>query len=119
MIEDPSPVRDLGESRMANFDEIHLSSPQAAAPDFAHGSLLFIGTATVLLRYGGFTILTDTNFLHAGDHAYLGDGLTSARLTEPALRIEDLPPVDFLCPVARSRLSGPGGLPATRSSTQH
>ena len=24
----------------------------------------FIGTATVIIRYGGFTILTDPNFLH-------------------------------------------------------
>ena len=33
----------------------------------AHGSLFFVGTATVILRYGGFTILTDPNFLHQGD----------------------------------------------------
>ncbi|HSU24969.1 MAG TPA: MBL fold metallo-hydrolase, partial [Pyrinomonadaceae bacterium] len=42
-----------------------------------------------------FTILTDPNFLHAGDHAHLGYGLTSERLTEPAFDIEALPPVDF------------------------
>jgi len=30
--------------------------------DFARGSVFFVGTATVLLRYAGFTILTDPNF---------------------------------------------------------
>jgi L-ascorbate metabolism protein UlaG (beta-lactamase superfamily) len=58
------------------------------------GELMFIGTATVLLRYGGFTVLTDPNFLHQGDHAYLGMGIRSKRLTEPAMQVEDLPPVD-------------------------
>lgn len=60
------------------------------------GEITFIGTATVLLRYGGFTILTDPNFLHAGEHAYLGLGLRSRRLTEPAMSIEELPPLDLI-----------------------
>lgn len=63
--------------------------------DFSGGSIFFVGTATVILRYAGFTILTDPNFLHAGDHVHLGYGLTSKRLTEPALDIEQLPPIDF------------------------
>ncbi len=33
-------------------------------PDFASGSLFFVGTATVVLRYAGFTIVRDPNFLH-------------------------------------------------------
>ena len=36
-------------------------------------------------------MLTDPNFLHAGDHAHLGYGLSSRRLTNPAIEIEDLP----------------------------
>ena len=60
------------------------------------GELTFIGTATVLVRFGGFTFLTDPNFLHKGDHAKLGYGLRSKRLTEPALAIADLPPLDFV-----------------------
>src|SRR4051794_17449356 len=60
------------------------------------GELTFIGTATVLLRVGGFTILTDPNFLHAGDHVYLGLGLTSKRRTDPAMDLEDLPPLDLV-----------------------
>ncbi|MFK4149196.1 MBL fold metallo-hydrolase [Streptomyces sp. NPDC004065] len=56
--------------------------------------LHFIGTATVVLRYGGLTLLTDPNFLHRGEHAHLGYGLTSRRLTEPALDVTELPPLD-------------------------
>jgi len=60
----------------------------------APGSLTFVGTATTLLRLGGFTVLTDPNFLHRGQRAYLGYGLTSKRLTEPALQPHELPPLD-------------------------
>jgi L-ascorbate metabolism protein UlaG (beta-lactamase superfamily) len=60
------------------------------------GSIFFVGTATVSIRYGGFTILTDPNFLHAGDHVHLGYGLRSERLTNPAIEIEDLPPLDLV-----------------------
>ena len=35
-------------------------------PDFGSGSIFFVGTATVLIRYAGFTILTDPNFLQIG-----------------------------------------------------
>ncbi len=68
----------------------------AGAPDFTRGSVFFVGTATVVLRYAGFTILTDPNFLHAGDHVHLGYGLTSKRLTNPAMELDDLPLIDFL-----------------------
>jgi len=57
-------------------------------------SLTFVGNATVLLRWGPFTLLTDPNFLHAGERAYLGLGLTSKRLHEPALDVADLPALD-------------------------
>ncbi len=58
------------------------------------GSLLFVGNATMVLSLGPFTILTDPNFLHRGQRAYLGHGLVSKRLTEPALDIRDLPELD-------------------------
>ena len=57
-------------------------------------SLTFVGTATTVLRVGSFTLLTDPNFLHQGQRAYLGKGLWSRRLTQPALRIDELPPLD-------------------------
>ncbi|MDD7919570.1 MULTISPECIES: MBL fold metallo-hydrolase [Actinomycetospora] len=62
--------------------------------DSEEPSLYFIGTATTLLRCGGFTILTDPNFLHRGQRAYLGKGLTSKRLTEPACTPAELPALD-------------------------
>lgn len=58
------------------------------------GELTFIGTATILLRLGGFTILTDPNFLHSGEKARLGMALRARRLTEPAMQVADLPPLD-------------------------
>jgi L-ascorbate metabolism protein UlaG (beta-lactamase superfamily) len=62
----------------------------------ANGTVQFIGTATVLIRYQGFTILTDPNFLHKGDHVHLGYGITSERLTNPAIDLDKLPPVDVV-----------------------
>ena len=57
-------------------------------------SLTFIGTATTLVRLGSFTLLTDPNFLHRGQRAYLGKGLSSKRLTEPAMQPDELPALD-------------------------
>jgi L-ascorbate metabolism protein UlaG (beta-lactamase superfamily) len=57
-------------------------------------SATFIGTATTLLRLGDFTLLTDPNFLHAGQRAYLGNGLWTKRRTNPALTIDELPDLD-------------------------
>jgi glyoxylase-like metal-dependent hydrolase (beta-lactamase superfamily II) len=58
------------------------------------GTLTFIGNATTLLQYGGFTLLTDPNFLHRGERAYLGKGIWSRRLIDPAMTIGELPPLD-------------------------
>lgn len=56
--------------------------------------LHFIGTATTLVTIGSFTLLTDPNFLHRGQRAYLGWGLSSRRLTDPAVAPEQLPTLD-------------------------
>ena len=73
-----------------------LELPDDDAAETGRGTVTFVGTATVLLRYAGFTILTDPNFLHAGDHVHLGYGITAERQTDPALDIDELPPVDFV-----------------------
>lgn len=57
-------------------------------------SLTFIGNATTLIRRSGFTILTDPNFLHAGQRVHLGYGLWTKRLSDPAMELEALPPLD-------------------------
>ncbi len=33
------------------------------------GSVFFVGKTSVILRYGGFTILTDPNFLHQANRS--------------------------------------------------
>jgi L-ascorbate metabolism protein UlaG (beta-lactamase superfamily) len=73
--------------------------PEAAAGN----SLMFVGTATTVLRLGPFTLLTDPNFLHRGQWSYFGQGLFSRRRTEPALQPADLPP---LTAVVLSHLHG-------------
>lgn len=60
------------------------------------GSVQFIGTATVIIRFQGFTILTDPNFLHKGEHVHLGYGITSERLTKPAISFDQLPQIDLV-----------------------
>src|SRR4051794_23907356 len=57
-------------------------------------TMTFGGTATMLLRIGSFTLLTDPNFLHRGQRAYLGNGLWTKRLTDPALLPTQLPALD-------------------------
>jgi L-ascorbate metabolism protein UlaG (beta-lactamase superfamily) len=57
-------------------------------------TMTFGGNATMLLRIGAFTLLTDPNFLHRGQRARLGYGLRAKRLTEPALQPTQLPQLD-------------------------
>lgn len=64
------------------------------APPADDVTMTFGGTATMLLRIGGFTLLTDPNFLHRGQRAHLGYGLRAKRLTEPALQPTQLPALD-------------------------
>lgn len=63
-------------------------------PEPVTNTVQFIGTATTVLRLGRFTVLTDPNFLHKGQRAYLGKGLWSRRLTDPALTPAELPALD-------------------------
>jgi L-ascorbate metabolism protein UlaG (beta-lactamase superfamily) len=65
-------------------------------PTLSPGSIDFIGNATVLIRHAGFRILTDPNFVHRGEEIPLGYGLTTTRLTDPAMEIDDLPPIDLV-----------------------
>ncbi|MBW3633439.1 MAG: MBL fold metallo-hydrolase [Chloroflexi bacterium] len=60
------------------------------------GSIFFIGNATVLLRVAGFTILTDPTFIHKHEQTWLGGGLHTTRLTDPAIELADLPPLDLV-----------------------
>jgi len=75
---------------------LQLAADGAPGQDASQGSVQFIGTATVIIRYQGFTILTDPNFLHKGEHVHLGYGLTSERKTNPAIEFDKLPPIDLV-----------------------
>jgi Glycosyl hydrolase family 65, N-terminal domain len=55
------------------------------------GSISFVQTATVVLRYAGFTILTAPSFLHARDRVHLGSGLFSRRLPTRPSRLRSCP----------------------------
>lgn len=68
---------------------------EAGGTGNGRGSVLFVGAATVLIRYAGFTVLTDPDFLRAGEHARLGFGMASERLIDPAFEIDELPPLDL------------------------
>jgi L-ascorbate metabolism protein UlaG (beta-lactamase superfamily) len=57
-------------------------------------TVTFIGNATTLISAGGVNLLTDPNFLHRGQHAYLGYGLVSKRRHGPAVDIDELPQLD-------------------------
>ncbi|MFI2374150.1 MBL fold metallo-hydrolase [Streptomyces sp. NPDC018964] len=74
-------------------------------PPEGTAEILFIGNATLLIRYGELTLLTDPNFLHRGQFAHLGYGLVSRRLTEPAVDVAELPHED-LDAVVLSHLHG-------------
>ncbi|ROW11827.1 hypothetical protein VPNG_05019 [Cytospora leucostoma] len=60
------------------------------------GSIYFIGTASTVIEWQGARILTDPNFLHAGDHVHLGPGVTAERKTNPAVDLEDMPDLDYI-----------------------
>jgi L-ascorbate metabolism protein UlaG (beta-lactamase superfamily) len=57
-------------------------------------SVTFIGNATTVLRLGDFTLLTDPNFVPAGNRVHLGYGMWTRRLKDPARSIAQLPPLD-------------------------
>lgn len=76
----------------ASSSSINASSPV----QLNTGSIFFIGNATVLIRYAGLTILTDPTFIHIHEKVNLGFGLYTTRLTNPAMNIEQLPPLDLV-----------------------
>jgi L-ascorbate metabolism protein UlaG (beta-lactamase superfamily) len=76
--------------------EITLLSNNDSSINTNESSIFFIGNATLLIRYAGLTILTDPTFIHMHEKVHLGYGLKSKRLTDPAIDIKELPPVDIV-----------------------
>ncbi len=79
-----------------DVSSLHLPAHDHEAPAGPEGSIFFVGNATVLIRYGGFTVLTDPTFVHRHEEVPLGYGLSTTRLTDPAMEIGDLPPLDLV-----------------------
>ncbi|KAF5558247.1 metallo-hydrolase oxidoreductase [Fusarium phyllophilum] len=61
-----------------------------------NANVYFIGTATTIIEWEGFRLLTDPNFLHAGDHVHLVPGVTAERQTNPAVDLHELPSLDAI-----------------------
>lgn len=80
---------------MAAINQLNLA-PGSVAPDIVKGSIFFIGNATVLIRFAGFSVLTDPTFIHMHEQVSIGYGLHATRLTNPATEIEELPPLDLV-----------------------
>src|SRR3954470_23597852 len=59
-------------------------------------TMTFGGNATMLLRIGGVTLLTDPNFVRRGQRGYLGQGLWAKRLTDRAPEPAQLPVLDAI-----------------------
>lgn len=70
--------------------------PDSGGAPQSSPSVLFIGNATLLIRIAGITILTDPAFVHAGEQVDLGNGLSSTRLHDPAMDMDELPPIDMV-----------------------
>jgi L-ascorbate metabolism protein UlaG (beta-lactamase superfamily) len=78
------------------MDGLLILPTEEKAPQTESGTILFIGNATVLIRFGGLTILTDPTFIHRHEQVSIGYGMHSTRLTDPAMDIQDLPPLDLI-----------------------
>ncbi|MEJ7597089.1 MAG: MBL fold metallo-hydrolase [Kofleriaceae bacterium] len=89
----------------------------------------YIGVATVLLRIGELTILTDPAFGAPGLTVTFAPGARSSRLLGPAIAATDLPPIDAvllshdrhidnLDPEGRALLPASGAVLTTRSGAR-
>ncbi|KAI9714505.1 MAG: hypothetical protein M1820_000466 [Bogoriella megaspora] len=70
--------------------------PGGAQTEDENASIFFVGTATTILEWAGIRVMTDPNFLHAGDHVHLGPGVTAKRVTNPAVDLHELPRIDMV-----------------------
>ncbi len=90
-----------GRGRMRFFDNLNLPPAARTKPDLTNWenrelAAIWIGHATILLRIGGQTILTDPVL---SNRVGVGLGLITGgprRLVAPALTIRELPPIDLI-----------------------
>ncbi|MEP6809059.1 MAG: MBL fold metallo-hydrolase [Chthoniobacterales bacterium] len=70
--------------------------PQPEMWDDRQLTAAWLGHATVLLNFFGFRILTDPVFFARIGVRFPGFTIGPKRLTQPALRLRDLPPIDLI-----------------------
>ncbi|KAM7193659.1 Beta-lactamase superfamily domain containing protein [Naviculisporaceae sp. PSN 640] len=87
---DPEPTLEAKATHHHPYPSLSESS-QAS-----NGRVYWIGNATTIIEWHGMRILTDPNFLHAGDHVHLGPGVTAKRVKDPAVDMDQLPPLDCI-----------------------
>jgi hypothetical protein len=96
----PEPTLPVKQTRINTAHTNPISIPDSSSSSSGGGgagSIYFIGNATTIINYPPFRLLTDPNFLHAGDHVHLGPGVTAQRLTDPAVPdLGSLPPIDLV-----------------------
>ncbi|KAI9818082.1 MAG: hypothetical protein M1827_000707 [Pycnora praestabilis] len=99
---DPShtqaPTRDhpTGQQLSESLPSAKETKVHPTGPGGENATIFFVGTATTILEWEGIRLMTDPNFLHAGDHVHLGPGVTGTRRTNPALDLHDLPRIDVV-----------------------
>ncbi|EXJ75125.1 uncharacterized protein A1O5_01821 [Cladophialophora psammophila CBS 110553] len=98
-----SPLRDVAQGadlkeQLPPAKSSQTYRPQQTSSESAesNASLFFVGTATTILEWEGLRLMTDPNFLHAGDHVHLGPGVRGTRKTNPAVDLHDLPHIDLV-----------------------
>lgn len=72
------------------------SSTQGRHAPAEDGQVLFIGNATLLIRFGSLAILTDPNFVGRDAEVPLGFGLSAVRTTDPAIEADELAQPDLV-----------------------
>ncbi|KAJ5884692.1 hypothetical protein N7495_009202 [Penicillium taxi] len=65
-------------------------------PGGENASLFYVGSATTIIEWAGIRLMTDPDFRISGDHARLSPGISSTRLTNPAIDLRELPRIDII-----------------------
>ncbi|GIC87646.1 MBL fold metallo-hydrolase [Aspergillus udagawae] len=91
------PIRDSPAASLpASLPEAKNIKTNPARAGEENASVYFVGTATTIFEWEGMRLMTDPNFLHAGDHVHLGPGVTATRRTNPAVDLHELPRIDLV-----------------------
>jgi len=90
------PTRDHGRQHPSGLPAAKETKVHPTNAGAENASIFFVGTATTILEWEGIRLMTDPNFLHAGDHVHLGPGVTGTRQTNPAIDLHELPRIDVV-----------------------